>query len=120
MLALWQFSLRVTDEHLDEGVAYNLVRRHLERMHMKGFYSAPEGTLTLFYDKNGGGESTTQAQDSLYRITITVTSSQTAVGAGGETIPASRAFRDIVVTAQKLPDNRTVHVAGGKLVRHGI
>jgi type II secretory pathway pseudopilin PulG len=116
VMALWGFSMDLTVTSDERAVAYNVVRRSIERVKSQGFKNAPEGTSVLYYDASGGGESASRGS-LRYSATIVVTSSAYNTGT---TNPADNSIRTVVTTVRRLSDNKVLEIGGTYLVRGGL
>lgn len=121
MVRLWSFSFNMTRATDQQGVGYNVGRLAIERVKLTGFTHTAEGTVTRFYNKEGKGESSTQLSSSVYRMTLLVkTDKMGQHSQTGQAHPAPNALRDVLVTVDRLEDNRRVFVGRTNLTRSGL
>lgn len=118
VVSLWGFTMKMTSNTDDRAVGYNLVRRALERAKSQGFNGAPEGSVVLYYDAAGGGESVTSG--SLKFSVTTVVTSSLFETQNGVVRPADNAIRTVVATVRTVSDNAIVQASGTLLVRGGL
>lgn len=118
IVSLWGFSMNMTSNTDNRAVAYNMVRRALEKSKSQGFLGAPEGSTTLYYDAAGGGESASRG-NSKFSVTTVVTSSLLQTQ-NGVTSPADNAIRTVVATVRTLQNDTVVETGGTLLVRGGL
>ena len=121
MVRLWSFSFNATRSSDQQGVGYNVGRLALERIKMTGFDYTSEGGVVRYYSANGTGESSTRLASSAFKLEVAVKTDLLGYNAEtGETRPAPDALRDVLVTVDRLEDNRRVFVGRTNLARSGL
>jgi len=126
MASMWYFSFNMSGNTDSKGVAYAVGRHALEEVKQNGFRYAAEGTTTLYYDNTGGSESTTQQSNSVYQVTVSVTSDKLSTSQSGQSVPADDALRTVIVTVSLLtqegstPSGTAVYTTGTYLTRSGV
>lgn len=112
MISMWYFTFGLTVKADNVGAAYTVGRHAMERVKLAGFDYAAEGTTTLYYDQQGGSESTAQGAQHRMRMVTTISSE-----AG---YPSYSAARAVVITVTVLNTGQTLYTTGATLTKRGI
>ena len=108
----YQLTLRAGDS----TVSYNLARDAVENARAEGFYNAPAGTTTAYFDANGAPTAPANAKFSV-ATDITTDMSEFSVAS---VRPAHDATRTVTVTVTALDDGAIVEKDATYLVYGGV
>ena len=121
MVRLWSFSFNTTRASDQQGVGYNVGRQALERIKMTGFDFTAEGAVVRYYNAAGTAETSTRGANSAFRLTADVKTDKLGYHSEtGQVRPAPDALREVLVTVQRVEDNRVVFVGRTNLARSGL
>ena len=119
VISFWSFAFSLSAQADRLGVASSLGRHALEAVRQTGFTSTPEGTSTLYYDNQGGNQTTTQTAGQDYSVTTSVVSDATIAGSN-PVQPALTALRTITVTVKLISSGQTLYQISTYMARAGI
>lgn len=115
---LWVFGFNMTTRNDDTGVAYQLARIAVEQTKEIGFYNAPEGTVTTYYDVQENVV-TGVSVACRYSVVVAITSSSTVAGSS-PVAPSNTALRTVIVTVTDTQTGTMLYQTGTYLVRSGV
>ena len=111
MVSLWYFSYRLSQKTDQYGIAYSVGREAMERSKKLGFQYTPTGSSSLYYDSNGGSESTSQLAVHTFKALTTATAGTVGAGTDGLLLVEVEVF--LLSTNVSLYKTSTYFVEGG-------
>ncbi len=119
VISVFGFGYGITLSTADTSEAYNVSRDALEQVRLKGFYNAPEGAATSYYNRDGSGPNATAGTNTLYKVVTTITSDKLQTS-GTTTSPAEDAVRAVKIVVTNYRTNAVLFTTGTNLARAGI